>query len=643
LSLLDLSKARPEGDNRMTRPWTRKLAPGAFWLGVFSNHRRLSVLTTKRSSLAMASFFLGSLALGGETIANWHAPATWTPPRAHGVTTLSESPPLPFIAVTPCRVADTRGNGFTGQAGTPNLTTTGSRNFQIGGVVPGVPSQCGIPATAAAVSFNFAVTDIGANGNLIVYPTGAPQPVVSSLNYQPSFSALSNAAIIPLGTSASITVKINSGTPHTVAFIIDVNGYYSSMLGTPSNFFTLENNSTSYTMFLHNANGTCTGQCGLWTIADHGTAIFGESTTAGDGVYGVSDDASGAGVHGVLTPNVVSSTAVWGEHKSTGPAGIGVYGSHAGTGIGVQGDSLATTGAGAIGVLGQASSTSGGAVGVQGGVLGPTDNTVTDSAGVRGVGSSGGFTGDSTSSFSSSGVRGLDKLGIGVLGLSENLGGDFVLFNPAGTQIAKAFLAYDAGTVPTYGVYAQIGTIGCNGCTKQFVEPHPADASKVIHYVSLEGNEAGTYFRGTARTSRGHAVIPVPEDFRLVTDEEGLTVQLTPVGAEATMYVVSEDLNQIVVHSSKDVTFHYLVQGIRPDYKNFKAILDGKEYMPEGPDARMPAAWPEKVKRALISNGTYNADGTVNRVTANRLGWDRVWEQRANTATRAAVAVPNRP
>jgi hypothetical protein len=98
-----------------------------------------------------------------------------------------------------------------------------------------------------------------------------------------------------------------------------------------------------------------------------------------------------------------------------------------------------------------------------------------------------------------------------------------------------------------------------------------------------------------------------------------------------------------VVHSSKDVTFHYLVQGIRPDYKNFKAILDGKEYMPEGPDARMPAAWPEKVKRALISNGTYNADGTVNRVTANRLGWDRVWEQRANTATRAAVAVPNRP
>ncbi len=251
------------------------------------------------------------------------------------------------------------------------------------------------------------------------------------------------------------------------------------------------------------------------------------------------------------------------------------------------------------------------------------------------------MTGDTGTLFLPSGVRGVDKDNIGLLGLSENLAGDFVLFNPAtSTKTAQAFLGYNPGTA--YGVYANIGTIACNGCTKLFVEPHPGDASKVIHYVSLEGNEAGTYFRGTARTSRGHAVIPVPEDFRLVTDEEGLTVQLTPVGAEATMYVVSEDLNQIVVHSSKDVTFHYLVQGIRPDYKDFKAILDGSEYVPEGPDARMPAAWPEKVKRALISNGTYNADGTINRATAARLGWDRAWEQRARTA-RAAVAVPNRP
>jgi hypothetical protein len=160
------------------------------------------------------------------------------------------------------------------------------------------------------------------------------------------------------------------------------------------------------------------------------------------------------------------------------------------------------------------------------------------------------------------------------------------------------------------------------------VEPHPADAMKSIHYVSLEGNEAGTYFRGTARTVRGHAVIPVPEDFRIVTDEEGLTVQLTTVGGAATIYVESEDLNQIVVRSSKDVTFHYLVQGIRPDYKNFKPVVDGTDYMPQGPGEILPAAWPEKIKRALISNGTYNADGTVNMSTAEKVGWTKVWADR---------------
>jgi hypothetical protein len=31
----------------------------------------------------------------------------------------------------------------------------------------------------------------------------------------------------------------------------------------------------------------------------------------------------------------------------------------------------------------------------------------------------------------------------------------------------------------------------------------------------------------------------------------------------------------------------------------------------------------------LISNGTYNADGTVNVETARRLGWDRMWEERS--------------
>jgi hypothetical protein len=64
--------------------------------------------------------------------------------------------------------------------------------------------------------------------------------------------------------------------------------------------------------------------------------------------------------------------------------------------------------------------------------------------------------------------------------------------------------------------------------------------------------------------------------------------------------------------------------------------------MPEGPDARMPTAWREG-QAGADQQRTYNADGTINRATAARLGWDRVWEQKAKTAAREAVAVPNRP
>jgi hypothetical protein len=41
----------------------------------------------------------------------------------------------------------------------------------------------------------------------------------------------------------------------------------------------------------------------------------------------------------------------------------------------------------------------------------------------------------------------------------------------------------------------------------------------------------------------------------------------------------------------------------------------------------MPQAFSAEQKRRLIANGTYNPDGTVNRETAARLGWERVWAE----------------
>src|SRR5215813_8765799 len=114
-----------------------------------------------------ATFAFGQ-GLEPEAITNWAAPAFWSPPSRASSTGSSRTPstegaalflsatsPLPFIGITPCRVADTRGNGFTGLFGPPSIGADTRRVFPVRG-------QCGIPAGAEAVSFNFAALNVSA-------------------------------------------------------------------------------------------------------------------------------------------------------------------------------------------------------------------------------------------------------------------------------------------------------------------------------------------------------------------------------------------------------------------------------------------------------------------------------------------------
>ena len=158
----------------------------------------------------------------GERVPNWPAPPYWSRPqagRAPGearAQAANPSAPLPFIAISPCRVADTRGNGFTGQYGPPLLVANAPRNFTIAG-------QCGISASAAAVSFNFAALNVGAAGDLRVFPAGAGTPQVSTLNYNANTPNIANAAVVALGAGGAITVQADAAA---IDLIIDVNGYY---------------------------------------------------------------------------------------------------------------------------------------------------------------------------------------------------------------------------------------------------------------------------------------------------------------------------------------------------------------------------------------------------------------------------------
>lgn len=194
---------------------------------------------------------------------------------------------------------------------------------------------------------------------------------------------------------------------------------------------------------------------------------------------------------------------------------------------------------------------------------------------------------------------------------------------PGLSVLACGFIAQSDG-LATYGLFSY-GNTGASGA-KSFVEPHPHDPNKVIRYVALEGPEAGTYFRGRARLRDGVAVIEVPESFRLVSDEEGLTVHLTPLRAALPLAVESVDLSRVVVRAPRDVEFFYVVHGVRKSFKGWEAIADGAEYRPAGLHETMPGFLAPEQRKALVKNGTYNEDGTVNRATAERAGWTRAWE-----------------
>jgi uncharacterized protein (TIGR03437 family) len=121
---------------------------------------------------------------------------------------------LQFYPLPPCRVLDTRNP--TGTFGGPSITGGSSRSFPI------PSSSCGVPATAAAYAFNVTVVPQGALAYLTAWPTGQPQPVVSTLN---SFDGtiLANAAIVPAGMNGSASFYASN----TTDLVVDINGYFA--------------------------------------------------------------------------------------------------------------------------------------------------------------------------------------------------------------------------------------------------------------------------------------------------------------------------------------------------------------------------------------------------------------------------------
>jgi uncharacterized repeat protein (TIGR03803 family) len=135
---------------------------------------------------------------------------------------LSPTSPEQFIPIVPCRLVDTRQSGNPIQGGTSQSFTVP----QLGG--------CGIPASAAAYSLNVTVVPITTLGYLTIWPTGDPQPYVSTMN-SPDGRTKANAAIVPAGANGAVSVYVTD----TTNVILDIDGYFAPPASGTYQFYSL--------------------------------------------------------------------------------------------------------------------------------------------------------------------------------------------------------------------------------------------------------------------------------------------------------------------------------------------------------------------------------------------------------------------
>lgn len=195
-----------------------------------------SALVNVRSTLL--ALLLASTAYGEDIAAqrarhdeiplrNWRIPGPeWNAPEQRKIAPAGATDGQ-FVAVTPCRVVDTRLTGGGGQFSSQEV-----RTYDI------VASTCGtnsnIPRNARSFSLNITVVSPSTDGHLIAFPAGLAQPNVSVMNYTGG-QIIANAAIVSAGTSADTQGKISIYSYAPTHLIIDINGYFTGLPSTVSN------------------------------------------------------------------------------------------------------------------------------------------------------------------------------------------------------------------------------------------------------------------------------------------------------------------------------------------------------------------------------------------------------------------------
>src|SRR5271157_3099966 len=133
--------------------------------------------------------------------------------------------PFQFVAVTPCRLIDTRISGGPIPGGT--FQTFDLRQLAKSG-------GCADLSSAAAYSLNVTAVPEGPLGYLTVWPAGQQQPVVSTLNSVDG-RVKANAAIVPAGTNGAVSVYVSN----TSNVVLDIDGYFAPATSSTLAFYPL--------------------------------------------------------------------------------------------------------------------------------------------------------------------------------------------------------------------------------------------------------------------------------------------------------------------------------------------------------------------------------------------------------------------
>ncbi len=265
---------------------------------------------------------------------NWPTPLSWQPNQAESQALSQRAVPqlqfsanavstnaLTFVAITPCRLVDTRGAaaGFNGAdpfAG-PSIASKATLTFPVQSPTEATantePAPCGvIPSIAEAYSFNVTVVPVagGAVDYISIWPAGSAQPFVATLD-DPQGAIVSNAAIVPAGPSASPgyggVIVYNAG-PASTNVIIDMNGYFTAPTDLGSNtaigFGSMANNTSG-------TNNTATG----WGALYANTTGYGSTATGyvalENNTTGFQNTADGVGALQANTTGCCNTATGW--------------------------------------------------------------------------------------------------------------------------------------------------------------------------------------------------------------------------------------------------------------------------------------------------------------------------------------------